>query len=122
MRTSRMREGVTLGLAEKLVGKCHWIQSEALGRSLPKGTASQVLPYKCSWTVCLSGQQLREQAEKAGALCQEPFTSRWTLPVFPLASDKRLQNQDKWPQGPLVSSPRPSPPRVQENRKRLDAF
>lgn len=86
----------------------HWVQSEALGRSLPKGTASQALPYKCGWTVCLSGQQLREQEEKAGTLCQEPSASGWTLPVFPLASDKELQSQEKWPQGPLASNSHPN--------------
>ena len=48
---------MTLGLGEKsqALGRCHCMQGEAPGRSRPKGTASQALPYKWGQRVCLSG-------------------------------------------------------------------
>lgn len=79
-----------------------WVCGEAPGSSRPKGTASQALPYKCSQRPILKGQQLREQAENATALCQEPLASQWTQPVLPLANDKVPQGQNTWLQGALA--------------------
>lgn len=78
-----------------------WVWGEAPGSSRPKGTASQALPYKCSQWPILKGQQLRAQAEKATAPCQEPLAGQWTQPVLQLASDKGPQGQNRWPHGPL---------------------
>lgn len=59
---------MTLGLGEKpqAVGRHHWVQGEALGRSWPKRTASQALPHNKPESLLIrrvyKGQQLREQA------------------------------------------------------------
>lgn len=107
------------------MGRCHWVQGEALGRSRPKGTASLTPPYKCGQSLLIrlvpKGQQLREQTEKAKVPCQEPLASQRTLPVLLLATDKGLPGQDRWPHAPLTSNPHPNQGE-QEDRKRSDAL
>lgn len=102
------------GVVEKpqAAGRHRWVQGEAPGRSRPKGTTSQALPYKCGWSLLirpiLEGQQLTEQGEKSTAPCQEPLASQWILPVLQLATDKGLQGQDRWPRGPLTYNTYPN--------------
>lgn len=88
-------------------------QKEQLPRPYPTSMAGQPA-YQVS--------DLGNRQKRPGALCQEPLASRWNLPVFLLVSDKELQSQGKWPQGPLAPNPPPQLRVWEENRKRLDVL
>lgn len=64
MRTLRMRERVPRRLGEKLVSKCHWGQSEALGRGLPKEQLPRPYPPSAAGRSAHQVSNFREQAEK----------------------------------------------------------
>lgn len=128
LRTQNTSESaVILGLGEKpqVVGRHHWVQGKAPGRSWPKGTASQALPYKCSWRVCLSGlfpkvSNLGNRQKRPGLSTKNPWpvsepcqSSSW--PLIKDSKAKIVGLMDHW-------HLTPTQPRVQEDRKRLDAL